>query len=156
MRKKIMGPAAVSTSRPGEEDWLDIESLARVEVSSEDSSHPIEAALIPGAGSGWRAAGPGEQVIRLLFDEPQRLRRILLVFEEWEAARTQELVLRWLGNSGYREVVRQQYNFSSPSTVREVEDYSVDLVGVAALELRIVPDLGGSDARASLAMMRLG
>jgi hypothetical protein len=52
--------------------------------------------------------------------------------------------------------VRQQYNFSSPSTVREVEDYSVDLVGVAALELRIVPDLGGSDARASLAMMRLG
>jgi hypothetical protein len=34
---------------------------------------------------------------------------------------------------------------------RECEDYAVDLAGVTALELRIVPDISGRDARASVA-----
>jgi len=38
---------------------------------------------------------------------------------------------------------------------REFEDYAVDLAGVRALELRIVPDISGGDARASLAQLRL-
>ena len=158
MRKKIDSPVTESTSHAGQEGWLDLERLAQVAITSEDAAHPIESALVLESGPGWRAAQPGEQAIRLLFDEPQRLRRILLIFDEQERARTQELVLRWSADGGqtYREVVRQQFNFSPPSTVREVEDYSVDLVGVTALELRVVPDVSGSDARASLAMMRLG
>jgi hypothetical protein len=51
--------------------------------------------------------------------------------------------------------VRQQYNFSPPEAVREVEDYDVDLDGVTALELRIVPDISGGSTRASLAQLRL-
>jgi hypothetical protein len=43
---------------------------------------------------GWRAAEFGAQIIRLIFDEPQRLERISLVFEETETERTQEFVLR--------------------------------------------------------------
>jgi len=126
--------------------------LAQVELTSEDAAHTIESALIPKARPGWRAALPGEQVIRLLFDEPQRIRRIRLLFREDQLERTQEFVLGWSpdGGKSYREIVRQQYNFSPPDGAREVEDYAVDLDGVTALELRIVPDISGGDARASL------
>jgi len=52
--------------------------------------------------------------------------------------------------------VRQQWNFSPPQTTREVETYRVDLVDVTILELVIVPDRSGGEARASLAQLRLG
>jgi hypothetical protein len=156
MRKRIIGhgPGEGAAAEPG---WMDLERLAQVEITSEDVDHPIESALIPGTGSGWRAAQPGEQTIRLRFDEPLRLKRIHLVFQEDEQVRTQEFVLRWSPDVGlsYREIVRQQYNFSPPETAREIEDYNVDLVGVTALELRIVPDISGGSAQASLAQLRL-
>jgi hypothetical protein len=84
MRKKIIGPFSDIISPASQEGWLDLERLAQVEITSEDAAHPIEAALGPGFGPGWRAAQPGEQAIRILFDEPQRLRRIRLVFDERE------------------------------------------------------------------------
>jgi hypothetical protein len=156
MRKRVIGhgPREVAAAEPV---WLDLERLAQVEITSEDVDYPIEAALIAGTGSGWRAAQPGEQTIRLLFDEPLRLQRIHLVFHEDEQERTQEFVLRWSADGGqsYREVVRQQYNFSPPEAAREVEDYDVDLDGVTALELKIVPDISGGSARAWLAQLRL-
>ena len=156
MRKRIIGPGPREVSAV-EPVWLDLERLAQVEVTSEDADYPIEAALIPGTGSGWRAAQSGEQTIRLLFDEPLRLRRIHLVFHEGERERTQEFVLRWSSDGGqsYREIVRQQYNFSPPEAAREVEDYDVDLDGVTALELKIVPDISRGSARASLAQLRV-
>jgi len=156
MRKRIIGhgPLDVSAAEPG---WIAIERLAQVEITSEDVDYSIESALIPGAGSGWRAAQPGEQTIRLLFDEPLRLRRIHLMFHEGEQERTQEFVLRWSpdGGQSYREILRQQYNFSPPGAAREVEDYDIDLDGVTALELKIVPDISGGSARASLAQLRV-
>ena len=156
MRKRIVGqgPPEVSVAEP---DWLDLEPLAQVEVTSEEVGFSIEAALIPGRGPGWRAAQPGEQTIRLLFDEPLQLGRVHLVFQEDERERTQEFVLRWSPDGGqtYREIVRQQYNFSPPGSAREVEDYAVDLKEVTALELKIVPDIKGCSARASLAQLRL-
>jgi hypothetical protein len=156
MRKRIIGPGPGEIAA-AEPRWMDLERLAQVEITSEDIDYPIESALIPGTGLGWRAAQPGEQTIRLLFDEPLRLRRIHLVFQEDEQARTQEFVLRWSpdGGQSYREVVRQQYNFSPPEATREVEDYDVDLDGVTVLELKIVPDISGGSARASLAQLRL-
>jgi len=156
MRKRIVGPGPRKVSAI-EPDWLDLERLAQVEITSEDADYPIDSALIPGTGSGWRAAQSGEQTIRLLFDEPLRLARIHLVFHEGERERTQEFVLRWSSDGGqsYRELVRQQYNFSPPDVAREVEDYDVDLDGVTALELKIVPDISRGSARASLAQLRL-
>ena len=142
---------------PAGEGWLDLERLARVEITSEAGEHPIESALLPGPGPGWRAAQPGEQTIRLVFDEPQRLGRIRLVFHEDAQERTQEFVLRWSADGGrsYREIVRQQFNFSPSATTREIEDYGVNLEGVTALELQIVPDIGGGSARASLERLQL-
>jgi hypothetical protein len=156
MRKYIIGhgPRDVSAAEQG---WLDLELLAQVEITSEDVDYPIESALIPGTGLGWRAAQPGEQTIRLLFDEPRSLRRIHLMFHEGEQERTQEFVLRWSpdGGQSYREILRQQFNFSPPGATREVEDYDVELAGVTILELKIVPDISGGNARASLAQLRL-
>ncbi|MGC2693987.1 MAG: hypothetical protein WA228_14935 [Desulfobaccales bacterium] len=131
--------------------------MVQVEITSEDADYPIESALIPGIGSGWRAAQPGEQTLRLLFDEPLRLNRIHLAFHEDKQERTQEFVLRWSADGGqsYREILRQQYNFSPPDAAPEVEDYNLDLDGVTALELKIVPDISGGSARASLAQLRL-
>jgi hypothetical protein len=156
MRKLIIGLGSGEVAA-AESGWLDLEHLAQVEISSEDVGFPIESALLPGTGLNWRADQPGEQTIRLLFNEPLRLKRIHLVFQEGEQERTQEFVLRWSpdGGQSYREIVRQQYNFSPPGASSEVEDYDVDLDSVTALELRIVPDISRGTARASLAQLRL-
>jgi hypothetical protein len=134
-----------------------VNKAASVEVSSEDENYPIESALLGAEKRGWRAAEPGSQAIRLVFDSPQRLRRIWLAFEDSEVSRTQEFILRWSSHVGqpFREIVRQQWNFSSPGGVREIEDYAVDLVDVGVLELIIVPDKSGGEARASLVTIRL-
>jgi hypothetical protein len=156
MRKRIIGhdPGEVAAAEP---DWMDLERLAQVEITSEDVGYSIESALLPRMGPGWRAAQPGEQTIRLQFDEPLRIKWIRLVFHEDEKERTQEFVLRWSpdGGQSYREIVRQQYNFSPPGAERELEDYEVDLDGVTALELRIVPDISGGSTRATLAQLRI-
>lgn len=156
MRKKTINQLTENIS-PSGQNWLDLERLALVEITSESSAYPIESALIPGSGPGWQAAQSGEQTIRLVFDQPQRLRRILLMFQEEEQARTQEFVLCWRpeGQESSRDIARQQFNFSPPGTTREVEDYRVELNGVAELELRIVPDISGGSARASLTQLRL-
>ena len=152
MRKHIIGEAAHMVT-PADQPWLDVEPLAQAEITSEDPAHPIESALRLGTTSGWQAAAPGEQTIRLLFDAPLRLRRIRLVFQEDEDARTQEFTLGWSPDGGraYHQIVRQQYTFSPSGTTREVEDYAVDLDGVTALELHIIPDISGGAALASLA-----
>ncbi len=136
---------------------VDLDGAAVVEVTSEDKEHPVESALVPGETPGWRAAGSGTQTIRLIFDQPQSLRRISLVFEETETERTQEFVLRWSPDGGrsFREIVRQQWNFSPPNTSREVEEYQFDLSGVTVLELIIVPDISRGTACASLNSLRI-
>jgi hypothetical protein len=137
--------------------WLDIEPTAEVQITSEDAEHPIESVLAPGEGLEWRASEAGEQTIRLLFDKPQSLKRIYLVFEDDKRERTQEFVLRWSPGAGgpFRDIVRQQYTFSPTGATREVEDYAVDLDRVTALELKIVPDRRGGGARASLSSLLL-
>ena len=137
--------------------WLDVDRIASIEVSSEDADYPVESALSLEGQRGWRAGNPGMQTIRLVFDEPQKLKRILLVFADTEHSRTQEIVLRWSTNieSSFREIVRQQWNFSPPDSVRETEDYSVELSEVKAVELEIVPDKSGGEVRASLASLHL-
>src|SRR6202162_4731249 len=142
MRKRLITPTPQDARAPNE-DWLDLDSAAVVEVTSEEKGYPVESALVSGETQGWRAADSGTQTIRLVFDVPQRITHIWLVFEETEAERTQEFVLRWFSDGGhsFREIVRQQWNFSPPNSVREIEEHRVDLSGVKVLELVIVPDI---------------
>jgi hypothetical protein len=156
MRKRLI--TTTSQDAPHfDEGWLDLGRAAIVEVTSEEKEYPIESALVSGEVRGWRAAASGTQTIRLIFDEPQRLARISLVFEESAKERTQEFVLRWSPDGGrsFREIVRQQWNFSPPNTIREVEEYRVEISDVTVLELVIVPDISRGAARASLKSLRV-
>jgi hypothetical protein len=157
VRKRLISQTLPSPGFPAQ-DWLNVDRLASVEVTSEENGYPIESALLRGQKRGWRAAVAGTQIIRLIFDEPQNLRRIRLVFEDAENTRTQEFVLRWSADTehSFREIVRQQWNFSQPNAVRETEEYAVEIPGVKTLELVIVPDIKGGSARASLRNLRLG
>jgi hypothetical protein len=156
MRKRLITPIPQDAPHL-DEGWLELERAAVVEVTSEEKDYPVESALVSGEMRGWRADSQGTQTIRLIFDQPQRLKRIALVFEETETERTQEFVLRWSGDGGhsFREIVRQQWNFSPPNAIREVEEYQVELSNVTVLELVIVPDISRGAARASLKSLRL-
>ena len=156
MRKRLFTPTPQGI-RPTDEGWLDLDRAGVVEVTSEDKDYPVESALVSGEMLGWRADESGTQTIRLIFDEPQRLTRISLVFEETETQRNQEFTLRWSPDGGhsFQEIVRQQWNFSPPSTIREMEEYRVQISDVTVLELVIVPDISRGAARASLKSLRL-
>lgn len=155
MRKRIT--SLEQTGAFPNTEWLDLEKLAEVEITSEDPAYPIESALLPGQGPGWRAAQPGTQTIRLLFASPQRLERMYLKFEEKSSARTQEYVLSCSQDGGpvFREILRQQWNFNPTDATTQIEDHRLELSAVTALELRIIPDISGGDAVASLAELRL-
>jgi hypothetical protein len=156
MRKRIVGSHLPRRATTSDQEWLDLEPIATVEVTSEDRAFPIESAFGQTGGPGWRASQGGEQQIRIIFDEPMSLHRIQLRFSETECERTQEFTVRWLSAAGGpTEIVRQQWNFSPAGSTTEVEDYAVDLDGVAVLELAIRPDLGRRDVVATLAAWRL-
>jgi hypothetical protein len=155
MRKRIS--SQLQRERPSADQcWFDLDALGQVEVTSENGEHPIEGALLPDATTGWRAKSAGEQAVRLLFDKPQKLRCIRLVFREMNDARTQEFVLRWspTANGPSRDIVRQQYHFSAAGATEEIEEYQVELEDVAVLELIIIPNLSGGGF-ASLAQFQL-
>ena len=138
MRKKLV-PVIRDTDAASRHDWLELERVARVEVSSEAEGYPVEGALLNDGQRGWRANEPGIQTIRLLFDHPQTIRLVRLAFKEEESARTQEFVLRWL----------------PPQTAIECEEYKVDLPSAGGLEIMICPDISGGDTRASLQSLQL-
>jgi len=157
MRKRIIAP--LQQAGPDSElDWLNLDRLAEVEMTSEDAAYPVESALLlTDYGSGWRAAEAGKQTIRLLFANPLQLQRIRLEFVEEQTARTQEFVLRWSPDGGhsFEEILRQQWNFNPQDSSSETEEYQLNLQGVTVLELVIIPDISGGEARASLARLRL-
>ncbi|HKQ39353.1 MAG TPA: carbohydrate-binding protein, partial [Verrucomicrobiae bacterium] len=151
MRKRFL-----TRDAPAPPDWLDIQSSAEAEVTSEDANFPLESALAIHPGSGWRAGEAGTQTIRLRFDHPLSVRRIHLEFREEQHERTQEFVLSWSDYPGKtsRDILRQQFNFNSSAT-REIEHYSVQLDAVSILELRMTPDLSRPDALATLRRLQI-
>jgi len=156
MRKRLISSPGKIDSTVAD-NWLELQNAALVEVTSEADGYPIEGALLLHQQREWRAQTAGTQIIRLLFDEPQTIRTICLLFKENQAARTQEFLLRWLphGTALWRDVVRQQWNFSPPHAAEEREEYKVDLASADALELSINPDVSQPGVRASLEKMQL-
>ncbi len=156
MRKTVLGNE--TTLEPVKDyEWLDLEYIAQVEVTTEDPSFPIEAALnLKDPGKGWKASAPGEQKIRILFDGPTLIHLIHIHISEPSDQRTQEIALSWQGVDGpVREVARQQWNFSPSGSTSEIENFRVNLAGVKVLELTIKPDISGGSAVASIARLRL-
>jgi F5/8 type C domain len=137
----------------------DIAAVATVLVSSEDPRHPIDYAFDGQRGPGasrWIAAQPGEQTLILAFDTPQTIRKILVEVEEPEISRTQEMAVS-ISQDGqtYRELLRQEYNFSPPGTTLEHEEWSIKADAITHLQLRIKPDKGDKAGRATLTTLAL-
>ena len=85
MRKRLITPTQESIRSRGE-GWLDVELAAVIEFTSEEKDAPVESAFVSGEGRGWLAATTGKQTIRLVFDQPQTIKCISLVFEESNTA----------------------------------------------------------------------
>jgi hypothetical protein len=157
LRKQILTkPETV----PGQGAQKDIAALAAVLVSSEDPLHPIDYAFDGQRGPGasrWIAAQPGEQSLILAFDTPQTIRKILVEVEEPSISRTQEMAVSISQDGGrtYRELVRQEYNFSPHGTTLEHEEWSIKADAISHLQLRIKPDKGGQAGRATLTTLAL-
>ena len=142
------------------EGQISIADVATVQVTSEASDHPIDNAFDHNGGPGgsrWISDEPGEQTVILLFDRPQTIREIGLEIEELSVSRTQELALSVSLDGGrtYRELVRQEYNFSPPATTFEREVWSASAGAVTHLRLDIKPDKGGRVGRATLTSLTL-
>jgi hypothetical protein len=158
LRKQVIKAAAATPVLTPEE--IDIAAVATVQVTSEATDHPVDHAFDGSRGPGgtrWVAGEPGDQTLILVFDAPQTIRRVVLEVEEPDVARTQELQLAVSIDGGrmYRELVRQEYNFSPPGTTFEREDWAVTVDGVTHLRLRIKPDKGGKTCRGTITSLVL-
>jgi hypothetical protein len=156
VRKTILGhedPPTTSSSN----EWLGVEAIAGIGVTSEADDAPVENVLYPDCETGWRAGEPGPQTIQITFGGPTNIRHVQLAFSESQFVRTQEFTLRCTTARGEsREVIRQQWTFSPQGSTEEVEDYRVILDDVVVLELAIIPDISNSGVYASLVRLRIG
>jgi len=154
IRKRIIQNAYPARLDPGI-SAIDIPAIATVIVTSEKPTHPIELIFDGKRGPGasrWQAATPGQQGLILDFDKPQTLRQLVVDIEETEVSRTQVL---WVsvssdGGHSYRELIRQEYNFSPPGTTYECETWSIDALHTTHFAITIVPDKNGQPAYASM------
>lgn len=139
---------------------LPLLSLAEVQASSEAKGQPILLAFDEGHGPGatyWKAGDPGEQTITVVFREPCSLEQVTIEVEEREITRTQEVQLALSTDGGltYRELVRQEFNFSPNGATWEKEAWKVLQNHVTHVRLVIKPDKGRSDCYASLTSLGL-
>jgi hypothetical protein len=142
------------------ENEIEVARVASVQVSSEQNDHPIDHVFDGSRGPGgsrWIADGPGEQTVILVFDAPQTITRVVVEVEEVEVSRTQELSVSVSDDGGrtYRNLVRQEFNFSPPGTTFEREIWSVAAARVTHLRLEIKPDKGGRIGLATLTSLSL-
>jgi hypothetical protein len=82
----------------------------------------------------------------------------LIEVEETQNSRTQELLLAVShdGENTYRELLRQEFNFSPCGWTFEREEWTVAAGQVTHFRLIIKPDKGGGPCRASLTGLVLG
>ncbi len=139
---------------------LPLVALAEVQASSEAEGHPILLAFDEGMGPGgtyWKAGDPGEQTITVTFRESCTLAQITMEVDEREIARTQEVQLAVSTDGGqtFRELVRQEFNFSPDGVTWEQETWRVAQDPVTHVKLVIKPDKGRADCCAKLTSLGL-
>jgi hypothetical protein len=156
MRKQVIGTNLQAAPRVPEDNWLDLNELAHVDLTSEDEAHPIEDALTGRSADGWRAGTLGPQTISIHFDKPQSVRHIHIRFVERQQERAQEFLLSYRqSGEPKREIVRQQWTFSPNGSDEQVENYAVNLTNVETIDLVIDPDRGLNRTPATLAELRI-
>jgi hypothetical protein len=156
MRKRLIEPTA---ERPGTvgQGWLDLERAAVVELTSEDKEFPVESAFASEDARGWRAAAPGSQTIRLIFDHRndseayssflRKSKRRVHKSSCCDASRMAGAHLKRLFTSS--AISLRHNRFAKLNSIRLIFN------NVEVLELVIKPEIGGGMARASLKNPRL-
>jgi hypothetical protein len=139
---------------------ISVPDVAGVLVSSEEASHPIDHIFDDRNGPGgtrWIAGQVGEQTLILAFDQPQTLQKLNLEIEEPDMSRTQELSMAVSHDGGqtYREMLRQEYNFSPPHTTYERERWAFPAEAVTHLRLIIRPDKRNKPCQATITSLQL-
>lgn len=134
---------------------IPILSTATVTVTSEAEGQPITRVFDDVRGPGapqWVAGQPGDQVLTIAFHEPRQLGQITLEVEERDVSRTQEVAVAVSTDGGrsYREIRRQEFNFSPDGATWESESWRVSEQHVTHLKLLIRPDKGRKDQYAKL------
>lgn len=137
-----------------------IAETATVLVTSELPDHPIDHMCDGQRGPGstrWIAEQAGDQTVVLAFDTAQNINMVSLEIEETEVSRTQEVTLATSRDGGqtYRELLRQEFNFSPSGTTFEHEEWRLAAEGITNLRVWIRPDKGGKPCRASITSLVL-
>lgn len=156
LRKQLLQPKESHGS--GKE--ISIADTATVLMTSEQPDHPIDHICDGQHGPGstrWIAGQSGDQTIILAFDAARNIDTVGLEIEERDVSRTQELTLATSRDGGqtYREVLRQEFNFSPTGTTFEHEEWRVAAEGVTNLRVWIRPDKGGKPCRATITSLVL-
>jgi hypothetical protein len=156
LRKQLLQP--VASHRSGGE--ILIAETATVLVASELPDHPIDHMCDGQRGPGstrWIAEQPGDQTVVLAFDTAQNISMVSLEIEETEVSRTQEVTLATSRDGGltYRELLRQEFNFSPSGTTFEHEEWRLAAEDITNLRVWIRPDKGGKPCRASITSLVL-
>jgi hypothetical protein len=156
LRKQLLQP--VKSHELGGE--ISIADTATVLVTSELPDHPIDHICDGQGGPGstrWIAEQSGDQTVVLAFDTARNIDTVSLEIEEREVSRTQELTLATSRDGGqtYREVLRQEFNFSPSGTTFEHEEWRLAAEGITNLRVWIRPDKGGKPCRASMTSLIL-
>ena len=159
VRKHLIGEVSTQ-DLPSPSREIQVATQATIHYSSEDPAHPIEhlfdGASVRGA-TRWLSARPGTtQEIRLEFDEPQDITRLIYDVEEGQRERTQEVRMEFSSDGGksYRTGFVQEYTFSPNGSTYQREDMRFDLRAVTHLRLIVVPNKGGTGT-ATLTSLRL-
>ena len=156
LRKQLLQP--VESHGSGGE--ISIADTAIVLVTSELPDHPIDHIGDGQRGPGstrWIAEQSGDQTVVLVFDTARNVDTVSLEIEEREVSRTQELTLATSRDGGqtYREVLRQEFNFSPSGTTFEHEEWRLAAEGITNLRVWIRPDKGGKPCRVSMTSLVL-
>mgnify|MGYP001567813906 CR=1 FL=1 len=154
LRKRIAAqPEEVKNQKEGR--ILDLINSAEVIFTSESESHPMDNLVDGSRGRGssqWIAGTSGPQVLIFKFDTPQHITEIVYEIEETKDTRTQELLLEASTDAGknYRELVRQEYNFSPSGSTFQKEVVTLNIPGATNIKMTIKPDKGVVTFKAKL------
>ncbi|MDO8735343.1 MAG: discoidin domain-containing protein [Elusimicrobiota bacterium] len=134
---------------------LDLINNAEVIITSEDKGHPVDNLVDGSRGRGssqWLAGTSGPQVLIFKFDKPHHITEIVYEIEETKDTRTQEILLETSSDAGekYRELVRQEYNFSPSGSTFQKEVVTVNIHGATSIKMSIKPDKGVASFKAKL------
>ena len=140
----------VSHSAAPAVDWLNLDTCAALIITARGER-------LARARSLWSASCPGEQMIEIRFHHPTAVRRLRVVTTEAEQARTQEMTV-WVSlhrGERHHHVLCQHFDFSPDGATEDVEEYALELEGVSAIQLRIVPSVDGRPATARVRELRV-